>query len=399
MVPTNLMTPKTLKILTNRVSKASDAVRSEVIAGRSQTDIVRLQNALVGWYEANRRALPWRGVEDPYAVWVSEIMLQQTRVATVIDYFERWMVRFPDVRALARASLDDVLEAWAGLGYYRRARALHAGAKIVVDEFGGQMPDSVKGLRTLPGIGAYTAGAIASIAFGQPEPLVDGNVERVLSRLWALAEDAKSSRGSRRLWKLAGEILDRKRPASFNQALMELGALICMPQNPRCEACPLQAFCDGFMSGNPSAYPPATVRIPQKAIGARTAIVFTGNCPKTRRYLIVQRPHEGLLAGLWEFPTLVSTTKTIPDGAALSLYLRQELGAPLAADAVAQPVGKIVHHFTHIKMTIAAESRQVDSEDCVRALAGSARFVDLETLNEVAMSAAMRKLQKLLDEA
>ncbi len=373
----------------------SDVLQS--VTGRSRSEIVRLQDALLTWYEANKRTLPWRGAGDPYSVWVSEIMLQQTRVATVIDYFERWMVRFPSVESLANATVDDVLEAWAGLGYYRRARALHNGARMVVDNFAGAIPKTIRDLRTLPGVGAYTAGAIASIAFDQPEPLVDGNVARVLSRLWALSADAKSGPGTRALWVLADSILARERPAAFNQALMELGALVCTPQNPRCAECPLMSYCDGFMSGNPTAYPPAAVRVPQKAIGARTAIVFTGDSLENRRYLIVQRPHDGLLAGLWEFPTLIQTTKSVPTSAELSVHMRNELGATLAADTTAQTFGKIVHHFTHIKMTIEAESRRVENEDCARTLSESARFVDAATLAEVAMSAAMRKLQNLLN--
>lgn len=367
------------------------------ITGRSRGEITRLQSALLAWYEANKRTLPWREAGDPYAVWVSEIMLQQTRVATVIDYFERWMVRFPSVEALANASVDDVLEAWAGLGYYRRARALHAGARMVVDNFAGVIPNHIRDLRTLPGVGAYTAGAIASIAFDQPEPLVDGNVARVLSRLWALSVDAKSGPGTRALWALADSILAREQPAAFNQALMELGALVCTPQNPRCEECPLRSCCDGFMSGNPTAYPPVAVRVAQKTIGARTAVVFTGNAPENRRYLIVQRPPDGLLAGLWEFPTLINTTKAVPTSTELSLYLRNQLGAACAADTTAQSFGGIVHHFTHIKMTFEAESRCVENEDCASALSESARFVDAATLEEVAMSAAMRKLQSLFN--
>ncbi len=368
----------------------------QAATGRSRAEIARFQTALLDWYEANKRTLPWRGAGDPYGVWVSEIMLQQTRVATVIDYFERWMVRFPTVEALANATLDDVLEAWAGLGYYRRARGLHAGARMVVNDFAGVIPDSIRELRKLPGVGAYTAGAIASIAFGKPEPLVDGNVARVLSRLWALSTDAKSSQGARALWVLAENVLERTRPAAFNQALMELGALVCTPQNPKCEECPLTSCCDGFMSGNPTAYPPAPVRIAQKAIGTRTAIVFTGDAPEDRRYLIVQRPADGLLAGLWEFPTLINSSKSVPTSAQLSILLRDEIGAALAADTPGVYFGEIVHHFTHIKMTIVAEFRHVEREDYANELSESARFVDVTTLEEVAMSAAMRKLQVLL---
>jgi len=189
---------------------------------------------VIRWYRDNRRELPWRRTRDPYAVWVSEIMLQQTRVETVVPYWERWMGRFPTVQALAAAPLDDVLAAWAGLGYYSRARNLHAGAREVVTDWGGSVPGRVDALLEIPGIGRYTAGAIASIAFGQPAPLVDGNVARVLARLFAIDEDVKSAAGSARLWALAADLVPAGAAGDFNQGLMELGATVCTPARPRC---------------------------------------------------------------------------------------------------------------------------------------------------------------------
>src|SRR5260221_10317179 len=199
---------------------------------------------LVAWQRRHgRHDLPWQGTRDPYAIWLSEIMLQQTQVATVIPYYERFLKKFPTVSRLASAELDDVLKLWAGLGYYSRARNLHSGAKLVVERFGGRLPDSPDLIRQVPGIGAYTAGAILSIAYGKPEPLVDGNVARVLSRLNLIAGDYRKGATKERFWAAANELVSgcagmNKNPGDLNQALMELGATICTPSSPQCSGCP-----------------------------------------------------------------------------------------------------------------------------------------------------------------
>ena len=199
--------------------------------------------ALLGWYDANKRAMPWRRTKDPYRIWLSEVMLQQTTVATVIGYFERFLERFPDVRALARADEAAVLRLWAGLGYYSRARNLHRAAKAVVEEHAGRFPRTLQGLRSLPGVGRYTAAAVASIAFGLPAELVDGNVIRVYARLFALRGDPRSPALQEKVWTLAAEHLDHGRPGDWNQALMELGATVCSPVGPECGRCPLSKSC------------------------------------------------------------------------------------------------------------------------------------------------------------
>ncbi|MBA2660883.1 MAG: A/G-specific adenine glycosylase [Bradymonadaceae bacterium] len=367
-----------------------------LFCGRTASQISALRADLLGWYDEHQRALPWRGSEDPYAVWVSEIMLQQTQVATVIAYYERWMVSFPSVEALAEATSDEVLEAWAGLGYYRRARALHAGAQLVVGEHAGKLPSDLAGLRSLPGVGAYTAGAIASIAFGQVEPLVDGNVARVLSRLWALSDDPKSGSGARALWEIAAGLVDPARPGDFNQALMELGATVCSPKSPACLICPLREACEGYSSGQPTDFPPAQIRVRQKPVGARTAIVQAG-IGEQARYLIVQRPADGLLGGLWEFPTVVVAGRELPCVELLDAYLAKGLGLDSAASANGRALGRIVHHFSHLKMTIEAELRQIDADQSAMRVAEGARFVDAAGLEQVAMSAAMRKIENLVD--
>ncbi|HJZ84245.1 MAG TPA: A/G-specific adenine glycosylase [Polyangia bacterium] len=281
--------------------------------------------ALVDWYERSRRDLPWRRSRDPYAIWVSEIMLQQTRVEVVCAYYERWMVALPTVAALAAAPLDQVLGLWAGLGYYSRARNLHRAAQQVVAEHGGRLPDTVEALRALPGIGRYTAGAIASIAFGQPAPALDGNALRVLARLF-LAEDGKAA------WQVASELVrGGPAPGSFNQALMELGATVCTPRQPACLVCPAVAFCQararGIQEQVPPPRPARTVPLVEEAV-----VVLR----RQGRLLLVRRPPRGLWGGLWEFPTGQS-----PRDAVHRVGLRMR---------TAREVGLVEHTLTHRHM-------------------------------------------------
>jgi A/G-specific adenine glycosylase len=254
--------------------------------------------SLLTWYAANKRPMPWRDQEDdPYAVWVSEIMLQQTTVAAVIGFFNRWMERFPTVQSLADAHLDDVLKQWAGLGYYARARNLKKAAEIVVRDYDGQLPSSVDCLTKLPGIGRYTAGAISSIAFQLDAPLVDVNVIRVLCRVHGLLGEPTSSVLSRKLWKLAEESIPHGQAREHNQAVMELGARICLPMAPLCASCPVAEQCTGFQSGEPTKFP-RVIRSKDWFEVSHVAcfVVFQ------HRLLIVQRPLGELWGGLWEFP-------------------------------------------------------------------------------------------------
>jgi A/G-specific adenine glycosylase len=257
---------------------------------------VDARRALLQWFDAHRRDMPWRDHPDPYAVWVSEVMLQQTRVDTVRDYFRRWMVAFPTVEALAAAPLDDVLHAWQGLGYYSRAKNLHRAAKQVVAN--GAFPSTAEGLRALPGIGPYTAGAIASIAFGEAAPLVDGNVMRVFTRWFGFDDDIARGATQRQLWALAGQWVNGPRPGDFNQALMEWGATVCTPRAPRCEACPVAATCVSRLEGAIARRPvKAKKRAPRTE--HRFAFLLTR---EDGALLVVRRPETGLLAGLWEPP-------------------------------------------------------------------------------------------------
>ena len=271
-----------------------------------------IARALVRWFRRAHRDLPWRRTRDPYAVWVSEIMLQQTRVDVVVPYYERFLVRFPAVETLACAPLDDVLEHWAGLGYYRRARQLHAAAASVVRDHAGAVPADESALRALPGIGRYTAGAIRSIAFGEPAPIVDGNVARVLSRLFALRGGPGEAAWEKRLWELAGSLVPASDPSAFNQGLMELGATVCTPRAPLCPSCPLARNCRAHALGRAEAYPPARWR-PQVERVERWALVARRT--KDDALWLSQKPAGEPNAGQWEFPLVEPSPGGPPDGA------------------------------------------------------------------------------------
>jgi A/G-specific adenine glycosylase len=262
---------------------------------------------LGAWFDANRRDLPWRRTKDPYAIWLSEVMLQQTRVKTVVDYFTRFLRSYPTVADLARADVAEVLGSWSGLGYYRRARALHAGAREVVANYGGQLPGDAALLREISGIGPYTAGAIASIAFDAPEPLVDGNVARVLARIFAVRKDVRTSAGGREIWRIAAEIVPRERPGRHNESLMELGATVCLPEQPRCEDCPVASLCAARAQGLEGSLPIAKKKKPPREVRMLALVSRRGP-----RVLVGRRNGEGLFAGMWE-PPMVELTGEDPE--------------------------------------------------------------------------------------
>lgn len=307
-------------------------------------------DALLGWYDHHARRLPWRGHPDPYAVWVSEIMLQQTRVETVIPYFERWMARFPSISALAAASQQDVLQAWEGLGYYSRARSLHRAAQMVMQQHGGQLPQQRAVLEKLPGIGEYTAGAILSIAFGQDEAALDGNIRRVLARLFDVTLPARSPQGEALLWQLARENLPPGRAGDFNQALMDLGAGICAPRMPACTLCPLNSFCQAFRLGVQEQRPVLEPKAPVPHLTVTAAVIWRGS-----EVLVTRRPEAGLLGGMWEFPGgKLEAGETLPEG--LRREIREELGVEII---VGEPFGVYRHAYTHFKVTLHAFHCQI----------------------------------------
>lgn len=252
---------------------------------------------MAAWYRKNARDLPWRKTKDPYAIWISEIMLQQTQVQTVIPYYERWLAKFPTVHALAKAPLSEVLKYWAGLGYYRRARMLHEGAKRVVKEFSGAIPKTTEALQEIPGIGRYTAGAIASIAFEEKTPVLDGNVIRILTRLYALKDDVGSPKTVQKLWELATALVPQKNTGDFNQSLMELGATVCFPRNPDCGKCPVSSLCGALKTNSQEQFPVKAKREIMESL--KTAALIVRHKEKV---LIRKQPVQERWGGLWMFP-------------------------------------------------------------------------------------------------
>lgn len=259
----------------------------------------RIRAAVLRWFAAHKRALPWRDNPEPYRVWISEIMLQQTTVEAVRPRYEAFVARFPDVAALARAAEDDVLAAWSGLGYYQRARNLRAAAVAIVRESGGELPRDARDLAKLPGVGRYTAGAIASIAFGEPEAILDGNIIRLLSRLFRVEGDPRRRETREALWGLAAALVPRDDPSAFNQGLMELGALVCRPREPLCDACPLAAECGARAAGATDRYPARARRAAVRAAHVAAAIARD----RARRVLLIRREAPGAMRGLWELPS------------------------------------------------------------------------------------------------
>jgi A/G-specific adenine glycosylase len=257
----------------------------------------QFRKSLLAWYDQHRRDLPWRSNRDPYRVWLSEIMLQQTRVAAVIEHYQEFLRRFPTVQKLASARESSVLAAWSGLGYYRRARMLHAAAKVIVREHSGMFPGTEDGLRALPGIGRYTAAAIASIAFGRPVAVVDGNVERVLQRV------SGKRLGETDLWEAASDVLDARRPGDFNQAMMELGAVVCTPRAPGCLTCPVVELCN-----TRGELPPRDKGAPQKKREIHYALTCRGDSRSPAEVFLVRRPRNAsLMASMWELPDIAGT--------------------------------------------------------------------------------------------
>ena len=307
-------------------------------------DCPAIRNALAAWYRRNARRLPWRQADDPYRVWLSEVMLQQTQVKTVLPYYERFTAAFPDVSRLAEADPQKVLKLWEGLGYYRRAHHLMAAARIIDRKHGGRLPDRRDAFRALPGVGDYIANAVMSIAFRQAYAVVDGNVKRVLARLWRLETPVNRPSSHNRFQTLADALLDTRNPARHNQAVMELGALVCKPRRPSCESCPVAAHCRARRHGAIDRYPlrDPRARIPEHALVA-------GMVYKRGKLLIVRRPDRGFLGGLWEFPG----GRRLPGEkaeAACRRSIHEQTGLSVAVD---EPVTRVKHAYTHFRIQLA----------------------------------------------
>lgn len=303
------------------------------------------QRALLEFYDREKRPLPWRATSDPWAIWVSEVMLQQTRVDTVVPYYHRFLTRFPTPAVLAESDESEVLALWAGLGYYRRARLLHRGAKAVVAAHKGEVPRTLDGLRALPGVGEYTAGAIGSIAFGLRVPLVDGNVERVLTRVLALGGDPRSAETRKVLWSTAAQLADHQRAGDVNQALMELGATLCAPTSPRCLLCPLRSHCAAFRAGEPERYPEKTAKDAPREERWCALVARAGDS------VWLVSPSDGRFGGMLLPPMTADT----------GLAGKELLAALDAVGSVRNPLetGSIEHVLTHARMKIRVFSATV----------------------------------------
>ncbi len=347
------------------------------------TDVeAQRRRALLAWYRRHARDLPWRRTRDPWAIWVSEIMLQQTQVATATPYWERFVRAWPDPRALARAPLDDVLAAWAGLGYYRRARLLHAAAGEVVREHGGEVPADPDAFAGLPGVGRYTLGAVMSIGFRRPLPVLDGNVARVFARWDAKDWQVKRPADARALWALAEARMPRTGadPGAWNQSLMELGATLCTPRAPRCEACPVARWCVAHARGTPEAFPPPAAR--RAAERVRRAVAWI----ESRGRVLVTRREGALLDGLWEPPGV-----ELAAGADAARGLAKRLRA-LGVRATLQPTGvRVKHSITHRAIEVELLRGRVAGRVQLRE---TLRWAD-PGARDIALTALTRKLAAL----
>ena len=318
--------------------------------------IKTFQETFLTWYHKEKRNLPWRATNDPYAIWISEIMLQQTRVETVIGYFYRFMEQFPTIQDLAAAEEQKLLKVWEGLGYYSRARNLKAAAQQIVAEFDGEMPQSIEEIRSLKGIGPYTAGAIGSIAFGLPEPAIDGNVMRVVSRLFCIEADIAKASSRRPFDEAMRTIISPDEPGEFNQALMDLGSRICTPTTPKCEECPISQYCLAYAENRQTDFP-----VKSKKAKPKDVYYIAGAIEDEGSFLLVQRPETGLLASMWHFP-LVEVTKEQYEALQRTWAKEEQLQLDLIAEDDALEIfpdlpvvwqkrhfGEITHIFSHLK--------------------------------------------------
>jgi A/G-specific adenine glycosylase len=361
---------------------------------------------LLAWFARNARPLPWRRTRDPYAIWVSEIMLQQTQVKTVLPYWERWMRALPNLATLAKAKPHTLHKLWEGLGYYTRVRNLQRAARLIVEQQDGRFPKDFDALLALPGIGRYTAGAICSIAFDQPQPILDGNVIRVLTRLWGIAGNPRERKTNDRLWQLAEELVmlaadtgaratalhasrithQTPRPCSqFNQSLMELGALICTPRQPRCGVCPIAQHCVAYRQGRIHQLPGLSRRV---RATPRRFVAFVAH--RGGRFLVRQRPAGGVNAHLWEFPNL----ELSPDDSDLRAAAHRALGV---RPRTLEPLGTIKHSITRYRITL--EAYRVTGRLAARIPAEiEGRWLGHSRLKQLAFTSAHRQILRLAEE-
>jgi len=352
---------------------AADAVEANVMR--------RVRAPILRWYRRAKRDLPWRRTKDPYAIWVSEVMLQQTTVAAVIPYWERFLDRFPDPASLASVREEEVLAAWSGLGYYRRARALRDGAVAVMERHGGRVPEETEALIALPGIGRYTAGAIASLAFGRETPVVDGNVKRVFSRLFAI-RGGSGAAADRAYWSIATALVRGKTPGDWNQAVMELGATVCTPRAPRCGQCPASRSCLARALGTPEAFPARRKQPPVRAVSV--AVVWI---ERRGRILLERQRPEGPLRGAWDLPAAVVSPGEKPQ--------RAILRALSARHGLRVRPGRALLRAKHAILSMRLSIDVIDAAPLAAVPRRAAlRWIALDRLDEVAISGATTKIAR-----
>lgn len=351
----------------------------------------QLPARLIAWFERSGRDLPWRKNRTPYRVWIAEIMLQQTRVETVIPYYRRWLETFPTVRSLAEAPEADVLKVWEGLGYYSRARSLKRAAEMIVRDHDGELPADLNSLKKLPGIGPYTAGSISSIAFANPIPALDGNVRRVYSRLFDIEAPLKSKESEAELEKISACLYAlpqvRERPGDYLEGLMDLGATVCLPAAPRCAVCPWENDCEAKARGVENARPVVEKKAPIPAYLVTAAVIADAD----GKLLLTRRPKNGLLGGLWEFPG-----GKVEDGESLEDCVRREIREELAVDFTpARPFGVYRHAYTHFKITLHAFVGTIPADSRPKALSADAlEWVAAERLDAYPMGKVDRLIAR-----
>lgn len=349
------------------------------------------RKALLSWYDKRKRSLPWRATSHPYPIWISEIMLQQTQVETVIPYYQRFLKKFPDLHRLAAAHEEQVLKSWEGLGYYRRARALHQAAKIIAYDYQLQLPKTAAEWMQLPGIGRYTANAIASMAYQEPVAVLDGNVKRVLARMNCFQPFIEDRSSEVVLWQLAELWLERKRPGDYNQAVMELGALVCVEKEPACHQCPVMNWCRARKLGQQAYYPKRKKRKTIPHFQVAVAVIRN----QQGQWLIGQRPATAMLGGLWEFPGgKVRNHETPPQ--ALHREIREELGVEIILE---KPLPVIKHAYTHFKITLHAFISHIQgTQPPLAKYHQQLRWLTLEQFSQVPIPGANKKLLALIKE-
>lgn len=355
----------------------------------SEKEILSFRKKLLSWYGKNKRDLPWRKTKDPYAIWISEVMLQQTRVDTVLPYYLSFMEKYPDLESLAKADSEEILKSWEGLGYYKRLQNLRKTATFLVQEKNGIFPDNFSGLKELPGIGDYIAAALSSIAFGKREAVVDGNVKRVMARIFKDPFPVNAGNSHRHFQNYADLLLDPKKPGDFNQALMDLGAMVCVPKKPLCTSCPVNSLCKAFLSGKQDFFPHRETRKKIPFFKVACAAILD----EKKRILVTKRPETGMLPGFWEFPGgKLEAGESELD--ACKREILEEIG--LSPEGF-EHLCKVRHAYTHFRITMAFFVCHTRNAEELRLKTRERKWLPFDELKTLAFPAANRKCMKALE--